>query len=232
MTRTEPNPPVRTKICGLTRPEEAIACLQAGADWIGLNFHPSSSRFVSHAQAREILDAVGDASRVVALFVNRPTDEVGATADALGIQIVQLHGDEPPGDLLTLGRFQLIRAFRLGSAADIDAMERYRQDARRMGREPDAVLVDAFVEGQAGGTGKSLDDSILGRIPPLPRLILAGGLTPENVAERAERARPWMVDVASGVESSPGRKDPAKVAHFIRASRGGDPAVDIRNPRL
>jgi phosphoribosylanthranilate isomerase len=88
-----------------------------------------------------------------------------------------------------------------------------------MGRSPDAVLVDAQVPGQAGGTARLVAEHVLAEIPPLPRLILAGGLTPENVAERIARARPWMVDVASGVESSPGRKDPAKVAAFIRAAR-------------
>jgi phosphoribosylanthranilate isomerase len=98
-------------------------------------------------------------------------------------------------------------------------MNNYLERASAAGRSPDAVLVDAHVLGQVGGTATLVAEDVLAEIPPLPRLILAGGLTPENVAERVARAHPWMVDVASGVESSPGRKDPAKVAAFIQAAR-------------
>jgi phosphoribosylanthranilate isomerase len=132
---------------------------------------------------------------------------------------IQLHGDESPEDLNALDRFWIIRAFRLGTADDVDAMKDYLSRAEALGRPPDAVLVDAFVRGQPGGTGMLLAEEVARRIPPVSRLILAGGLTPDNVAEQVARLRPWMVDVASGVESAPGRKDPAKVAAFIRAAR-------------
>ena len=99
-------------------------------------------------------------------------------------------------------------------------MRLYLDQCQVVGRLPDAVLVDAFVPGQAGGTATLVSDEILAQVPRFQRLIIAGGLTPDNVASRVGRARPWMVDVASGVESSPGRKDPVKVAAFIRAARG------------
>ena len=210
---------VRVKICGLTRVDEAVACVQAGADLIGLNFHCGSARFVDLSRAGEIIAAIARPARTVGLFVNRPADEVARIADQLGLVYIQLHGEEPPEDLRVLDRFSIIRAFRLGSVADIGAMNNYLERARAAGRSPDAVLVDAHVPGRVGGTATLVAQDVLAEIPPLPRLILAGGLTPENVAERVERARPWMVDVASGVESSPGRKDAVKVAAFIQAAR-------------
>jgi phosphoribosylanthranilate isomerase len=210
---------VRVKICGLTRVDEAVACVQAGADLIGLNFHCGSARFVDLSRAGEIIAAIARPARTVGLFVNRPADEVARVADQLGLVYIQLHGDDPPEDLRVLDRFSIIRAFRLGSVADIGAMNNYLERARAAGRSPDAVLVDAHVPGRVGGTATLVAQDVLAEIPPLPRLILAGGLTPENVAERVERARPWMVDVASGVESSPGRKDAVKVAAFIQAAR-------------
>jgi phosphoribosylanthranilate isomerase len=210
---------VRVKICGLTCVDEAVACVQAGADLIGLNFHSGSSRFVDLSRAKEIIAAVARPAQAVGLFVNRPAEEVARIADQLGLVYLQLHGDEPPEDLRVLDRFWIIRAFRLGSVADIGAMNDYLERARATGRSPDAVLVDAHVPGRVGGTATLVAEDVLAEIPPLPRLILAGGLTAENVAERVAQARPWMVDVASGVESSPGRKDAVKVAAFIQAAR-------------
>ena len=222
---------VRIKICGLTRVDEALACLNAGADWIGLNFHPRSSRFVERERARDIVAAVADASRVVGLFVDIPPDEVGEIAEDLGLQVVQLHGQEPALDLPALARFRIVRAFRLGCPKDIPAMLEYLDQARILGRAPDAVLVDAAVPGQAGGTGTPVAAELLDRLPPLPHLILAGGLDADNVASRIRRVRPWMVDVASGVESAPGRKDPAQVHAFIRAARSVLVAGMVDNPR-
>jgi phosphoribosylanthranilate isomerase len=226
---------VRIKICGLTRVDEALACAQAGADWIGLNFHPPSPRSISFEVAREIVGSLKDRERssgpvgVVGLFVNRPPAEVAACADRLGLDSIQLHGDEPPEDLVALGERTIIRAFRLGGAADIARMTAYLQRARELGRLPDAVLIDAFVAGQPGGTGATIAGELLENLPSLPRLILAGGLTPTNVAERINLARPWMVDVASGVEASPGRKDPAQVRAFILAAREASRAGQAEN---
>ncbi len=222
---------VRVKICGLTRVDEALACLTAGADWIGLNFHPPSPRFVARERAKEIMAAVAGPPRVVGVFVDRPAEEVARIAGELGLQIVQLHGREPPEALPALARFQIIRSFRLGDVADIRAMLEYLERARSLGRSPDAILVDAAVPGRAGGTGTLVAETLLDQLPPLPRLILAGGLHPANVAARIARVRPWMVDVASGVESSPGRKDLAKVAEFIRVARAAVMDEMVDNPR-
>lgn len=208
---------VGVKICGLTRVDEALACARMGAQWIGLNFHPASPRYVRPAEAAAIIAALPSSAAAVGVFVDRPAAEVAEAADRLGLQIVQLHGLEPPEDLVALDRFQVVRAFRLDGAAGWSGVTEYLARARALGRVPDAVLIDAYVTGQSGGTGTTIALELLDCVPPLHRLILAGGLTHQNVAERIARARPWMVDVASGVEKAPGRKDLAQVAAFIRA---------------
>lgn len=216
-----PYPTVRIKVCGLTSVADALACATAGVDWVGLNFHPASPRYVDPTLAAEIVAALPKSTQAVGLFVNRPPDEVATLAERLGIGIVQLHGHEPPEDLPILGRLRIVRAFRIGSAESIAAMVAYLRRAEDLGRSPDEVLVDAYVPGRDGGTGQAIADDLFPLLPALPRLILAGGLTPENVAERVARVRPWMVDVASGVESRPGRKDPLRVAGFIQGVRAG-----------
>jgi phosphoribosylanthranilate isomerase len=163
--------------------------------------------------------ALPSPARAVGLFVDRPASEVADVAAAVGLSAVQLHGNEPPEYLRALDHLCIIKAFRLGRAADVGAMSDYLVQAGQLGRMPDAVLIDAQVDGIVGGTGTLVADVLLPLLPAFPRLILAGGLTPENVAERLLRVRPWMADVASGVESSPGRKDLAKVRSFIHAAR-------------
>jgi len=212
--------PVRIKICGLTSVAEALACASAGADWIGLNFHPPSPRGIDPVLAAEIVAALPASVAAVGLFVDQPPSTVAQVADRLGLRIVQLHGHEPPDDLLALKHLQVVWAFRIGGPEGIDRLKRDLLRADELGCPPAAVLVDADVAGLPGGTGRSIAADLLDLLPPLPRLVLAGGLTPENVADRVARVRPWMVDVASGVESAPGRKDPARVAAFIRAARG------------
>ena len=212
---------VRVKVCGVTNVAAALAIARAGADWIGLNFHPGSPRRVDPAIAAAIVAALPPTTRAVALFVDRPPDEVAAVAARIGARIVQLHGDEPPDDLLALPGLEVVRAFRLADAAAIGRMIAHIDRAAKLGRAPDAVLVDAYVAGRPGGTGHSIPDDVLGALPRTSRLILAGGLTPENVADRIARVRPWMVDVAGGVESAPGRKDFDRVNAFLRAVRGG-----------
>jgi phosphoribosylanthranilate isomerase len=210
---------VKIKVCGLTTPADAIACVEAGVDWVGLNFHPLSPRFVDRGRAAEIRRALGDCLGVVGLFVDRPADEVLATARTIGLDFVQLHGDEPPEYLAELARLQVVKAFRVRDAESASAIVRYVERAEALGHPLHAVLVDAYVAGRSGGTGVAIADDLLGLIPAHPRLILAGGLTPENVAERAAVVGPWMVDVASGVESEPGRKCPERIGAFIAASR-------------
>lgn len=212
-------PDVRVKICGLTCVEDAIACAESGADWIGLNFHRPSPRCITAEVAAEILSVLPDRVTAVGVFVDRPPAEVAGIADRLGLGVVQLHGQEPLEDLAALRGLRVIRAFRLRTAEGWSHITDFLSRAEALGHPPEGVLVDAYVPGLPGGTGMVIDHSLLDARPPLPRLILAGGLTAENVGERIARARPWMVDVASGVESSPGRKDTAAVAAFIRAAR-------------
>jgi phosphoribosylanthranilate isomerase len=211
---------VKIKVCGVTTVADAVAVAAAGVDWIGLNFHPPSPRYVDPTLAAAIVGVLPAGTEAVGLFVDRGPGEVAELAARVGLTIVQLHGKEPPEDLRALQHLRVVRAFRLGDARAIGAMIEYLNYASWLGRAPDAVLVDAFVPGQQGGTGHGIDPWLLDNLPSFPRLILAGGLTPENVAERVARVRPWMVDVASGVESSPGHKDPERVAAFVRAARG------------
>jgi phosphoribosylanthranilate isomerase len=215
---------VKVKVCGLTEVVNALACAEAGADWIGLNFHPASPRSISVGRGAEIAEALDGKANPVGLFVDRPFDEVVETIRKIGpMDTIQLHGDEPPEYLLDCLNFsptlRVIRAFRLSDVGSVDRMLTYLDRADQLGCPPHAILVDAHVPGRPGGTGRSIPHEILDRLPDHPHLILAGGLTPENVAERMALVRPWMVDVASGVESSPGVKDVAKVSAFVVATR-------------
>jgi phosphoribosylanthranilate isomerase len=223
-------PRVRIKVCGLTSPAEASACVTAGVDWIGLNFHPGSPRRVDPARAADIVAALPSPSHAVGLFVDRPPHEVAAVAAQLGLEIVQLHGNEPPADLLPLSHLKIVRAFRIRDAGSIEAMLDYLRRCEGLGRAPDAILLDAHVDGLAGGTGQTIAADLLAILPQLPGLILAGGLTPDNVAERVQRVRPWMVDVASSVESAPGRKDLALVAAFVRSVTAAGPLSVSEHP--
>lgn len=211
----------RVKVCGVRSVADARAVARAGADWIGLNFHPTSPRRVDEATARAIVAALDGLAEPLGLFVDRPSAEVADVAARVGLRRVQLHGAEPPEELSRLSRrgLAVVKAFRLGTRADIDRMIAYLRAAEALGAAPEAVLVDAFVAGLPGGTGRPIAAELLAGLPPLPRLILAGGLTPENVAERVAAVRPWMVDVAGGVESAPGSKDPARVAALVGALR-------------
>jgi phosphoribosylanthranilate isomerase len=218
------------KVCGLMSPADAGMVASAGADWIGLNFHPSSPRFLDLETAAAILGALPTATSAVGLFVDRPPAEVLAIADRLGLRIIQLHGHEPPEDVAAMKQAGLtvVRAFRLRDAGSIAELRSYLERSEAL----DAVLIDAFDPRHAGGTGRLIAEDLLAMVPQLPRLILAGGLTPANVAERVARVRPWMVDVASGVESAPGRKDPAGVAAFIRAARSGYQSGEAISPQM
>jgi phosphoribosylanthranilate isomerase len=209
---------VRVKICGLTRVDEATACAHAGADWIGLNFYPGSPRFVPEAEAALIVAALPQSVSAVGIFVDTPPAVVADVAARLGLAIVQLYGDGPADELRELDHLRVIRAFRLEHTGSWVKVNGYLERAQALGRSPDAVLIDTYRAGQAGGTGATIADDILDGIPPCPRLILAGGLTPHNVTAKVARVRPWMVDVASGVETAPGRKDLALVTAFITAA--------------
>lgn len=198
------------KICGITCIEDARLAVAAGADALGFVFHPASPRAVAVDAAAAIVAAVGPFVTSVALFVDAAPQRVGAVLAATGIQLAQFHGSESPDYCAAFGR-PYIKAIRM--APDLDpsaAAQRY----------PDAAawLFDAWDPALAGGTGTAFDWSRLPAAPARP-LILAGGLTAANVGEAIRRARPYAVDVSSGVESTPGRKDPERLRAFLAAVR-------------
>jgi phosphoribosylanthranilate isomerase len=211
---------VRVKVCGLTSVDQARACAELGADWVGLNFYPPSPRYIEPQCAAEIVAALPGTVSAVGVFADQPAVLVSELAARVGLSIVQLHGEEPPEELLALRHLRVVKAFRLESGSDWARVSGYLVRVHSLGCQVEAVLVDAFVPGLPGGTGRLIADSVFEDVPHLPRLILSGGLTPQNVAGRVARLNPWMVDVAGGVESAPGQKDLSRVAAFIAAARG------------
>jgi len=210
-------PTVRVKICGVTTPADARHAAEVGADAVGLNFYPKSPRFLTPAAAAAIVRALPPFTATVGVFVGMPLRQACAVAFQLGLRGVQTYDDRPPND--DPFPFAHIPAFRVADAAQLDAVRAYVEAARTAGRTPAAVLIDSFVPGQMGGTGHVAPWHLLAGFDPGVPVILAGGLTPENVTEAVAAVRPWGVDVASGVESSPGVKDPDKVERFVRAVR-------------
>jgi len=210
----------RIKICGITSAADAAHAARAGADAVGLNFFAGCKRCVTQPQAAEILAALPRGVTKVGVFVNEEAGVVCRTCDQLGLDWIQLHGDEPPGYLAGLGGRAVLRALRLDEAAMGPAAQ-FLADCRRLGTLPQAVLVDTHAPGQFGGTGQPFNwDLLTGQtdwLGGLP-LVLAGGLTPDNVADAIRRVHPAAVDTASGVERSPGVKEPGLVAAFVRAA--------------
>jgi len=196
------------KICGVTTPADAAMIVAAGADAIGVNLWPGSKRYVAPAAARDILAVVPAGILKVGVFVDAPAHEVEQLVDELGLDHAQLHGDESPAHFGQLDR-RLIRVVRVRDASSFDA---------EAGWSPAMWLYDAFVDGYGGG-GVAAPWPLIAAQARRPYL-LAGGLTPENVAAAIAATNPDGVDVASGVESSAREKDPAKVAALIVAARG------------
>jgi phosphoribosylanthranilate isomerase len=214
------------KICGITRPGDAAAAICAGADWLGFNFYPASPRFVEPALARTLLLEIKPPVIPIALFVHAERAAILDTANSLGISHVQLHDDQSRSLIPVLREIGLtvIQAVRLGRPSDVAHQLSWLLDSTSSRSWPDYVLLDAQVEGQFGGTGRTIPletlDAVAALRDELPPLVLAGGLSPENVVERVALLKPAGVDVASGVESAPGRKDPQKLEAFIAATRG------------
>jgi len=201
---------VEVKICGLTTRDDAVRCASLGADAIGLNFWPQSPRHTDIDTAQRIVEALGDRVETVGVFVDFDLSQIREILQKTGISWAQMHGDEPPELVAAL----LPQAYKAIGVKDGSAIEL----ARRYPGEH--LLLDASVPGMPGGTGRTFDWSIASEVAKERKLTLAGGLTPENVAEAVRIVRPFRVDVASGVESAPGRKDPEKVAAFIEAAKG------------
>lgn len=200
--------PVRVKICGICTPEDARAAVAAGADLLGLNFVPGTPRALTVEAACAIADAVPGAS-LVGVFVDAPRATVEETAAAVGLAALQFHGDEDPAYCRGWA-WRTIKALRVRPDLDVAAAAaRYATDY---------LMLDGWQLGVPGGTGVAFEPAAAARLPAA-RLFVAGGLRPDTVAEVVRRLRPYAVDVASGVEDRPGRKDHAKVEEFIRRAK-------------
>lgn len=208
------------KICGVTRAEDAAMAVTAGADWLGLNFWPPSKRFVSldaalavARAARDAADAAGRTVALVGVFVNQPAEDIRRIHSDVGLDHVQLHGDETPEDCAHLAAtgLSVIKAIALGAAEDLDRLAAYPVTT---------YLVDTPTPGY-GGSGRAFDWSLArAACRAGARILLAGGLAPDNVARAVAEVAPLGVDVASGVERAPGIKDAARVRAFVAAARG------------
>jgi phosphoribosylanthranilate isomerase len=205
---------VFVKICGITIPEDGLLAAEAGADAVGFVFYPMSPRRVEPVQAAAIARELPPLLARVGVFVDAPRDQMARTADEVGLDLLQLHGDEPPEALKGLPR-RALKAVRVGADFSPDDALRYRAAA--------GVVVDTRLVGQTampGGTGTPFDwTRVRGLRDQVSFLMLAGGLDPDNVAEAIHEVRPHAVDVSSGVERLPGRKDPARVRAFVDAVR-------------
>jgi phosphoribosylanthranilate isomerase len=209
---------IRIKICGVTTPADAERAAALGADAIGINFYGRSPRYVGPNDAPAILRVLPPFVDAVGLFVDTDIVRISDLADALQIRTVQVHGDDVP--IWGSKCYGIIRAFPVTDAASLASITRYVQIASAIENcVMPAVLVDAHVPGMHGGTGQTAPWRLLAGFDPGVPLILAGGLTPDNVAEAIRIVRPYAVDVASGVESAPGRKDPDKLRRFIENAR-------------
>ncbi|WP_213876624.1 phosphoribosylanthranilate isomerase [Pseudomonas sp. dw_358] len=201
---------VRSKICGITRIEDALAAAEAGADAIGLVFYEKSPRAVSVQQARAILAALPPFVTTVGLFVNASSCELEEILEAVPLDLLQFHGDEPPEQCSRYAR-PYIKALRVRAGDDLEAQCQRYASAR-------GILLDTFVQGVPGGTGEAFDWSLVPEHLSQP-IILAGGLSADNVGQAIARVRPYAVDVSGGVEAAKGIKDPHKIEAFMRAVR-------------
>jgi phosphoribosylanthranilate isomerase len=204
---------MRVKICGITNLEDALLAVEAGADALGFNFYRRSPRFITPVDARRIIERLPISILTVGIFVNEESPEtVTRIADEACVGAVQLHGDETQEFCRALGdeRFR-IKALRVGAGFRPERVADY---------EVEAILLDAFDAQQHGGTGRNFDWRLARQARELvPKLFLAGGLSPDNISEAIAAVEPYGVDACSGLESAPGRKDAARVRDFIARAR-------------
>ena len=216
--------PLRIKICGVTNPEDIHLCAEAGADAIGINFHPGSPRYVDPRQAAPLVRTIPPLMSAVGVFVDQSMRQMCAIAYQLGLRGIQHHGEKR--EVADSFPFAFVPAFRVKDESSLSTIRVYLDACRNAGFPPSAILVDAHVEGQHGGTGRTAPWELVANFKSDVPLILAGGLTPENVAEAIRMVRPAAIDVASGVERSPGKKDADKVRRFIANAREAAAKVD------
>lgn len=197
------------KICGITSLEDALAAIDAGADYLGFNFYPASPRYITPEACTQITAVLREKHpqvQLVGVFVNMPVDQIKTIMTDCALRMAQFHGDESPGMLASLSG-RAFKAFR-GVPVNVTGYAR--------GEAP-ALLIDSSVKDAYGGTGVTTDWVAAADLAKRFPLLLAGGLTPENVGEAIRQVHPWGVDTASGVESSPGKKDAARMKAFVKA---------------
>ena len=197
---------VRVKVCGVRSFEEAEASLDAGADVLGFNFWPSSPRYIAPNAAREVITKLSPVVSTVGVFVNDVADRITEIAFDLKLTAVQLHGDESPEFCAALDSIKTIKAIRVGQDFDLNVINSYPVSM---------VLLDSNIKGSYGGTGQRFDWRIAVEAKRFARIILAGGLNTENVWDAITHVRPSAIDVCSGVEAEPGRKDLDKLRRFM-----------------
>jgi len=203
---------IRVKICGITNAVDALAAVEAGANLLGFNFYAKSLRQISEAEAAKIRPQLPKKVEAVGIFVNALASEVAALHKSLKLDAVQLHGDESPEDVAEIaGGVPVFKAFRIEPDFPLETLDQYP--------EAFAFLFDASYRGQYGGTGRTTDWDVARRAARSHRIILAGGLKVENVAAAVRIVRPYGVDVASGVELKPGKKDHGRLREFIQEVR-------------
>ena len=201
---------VKIKICGLTNAEDALAAVEAGADMLGFVFWEKSPRYVTIETARDIARSLPPATTRVGVFVDARVEQVMFSLRICDFSALQFHGQESPSFCQQFS-VMTIKAFRVRDAASLQAMSDY---------DTDAFLLDSQVEGKPGGTGETFDWSLAAAAKKFDKpIFLAGGLTPQNVAAAVRAAQPFAVDVSSGVEAAPGKKDPQKMRDFVAAVR-------------
>ena len=205
---------LRVKICGITRPEDARAAIEAGADALGFNFWRPGKRYIAPEAAAAIIATLPADVWKVGVFVDEPPDSVLEIVRRTGLTAVQLHGSESPEYVASLGGIPKVKAFRMDEGFQVERLGAYAADA---------FLLDSAGP-QPGGNGAVFDWERAAAAKSCGRVVLAGGLTPENVGEAVSRVRPWAVDVASGVESEPGVKDPRRMIEFVRRARQAEAA--------
>lgn len=197
------------KICGITNLEDAQHAVRCGADAIGFVFFEESPRFISHRRAADIAESLPEHISKIGVFVNSDLKFVRDIVKHVNLSAVQLLGNDGPDDLVNF-ETSVIKVFRVKKDFDVEVMKNYIVDA---------FLLDAFQQGSFGGTGKTFDWNLAVKAKEYGRIILSGGLTPENVEDAVRFVRPYGVDVSSGVESAPGKKSPAKVREFIMRAK-------------
>jgi phosphoribosylanthranilate isomerase len=204
---------IRVKICGITNPDDAAAAVEAGADALGFVLYRKSPRYVEPQVVKAIVASLPPFILPVGVFVNEEPKVVRDLMDVCGLALAQLHGDESAGYCETLGR-PVIKAIGLKDRASLLALAEYKGRAQVRG-----FLLDAFAPDTHGGTGHMTNWSIAAELAKSMTVILAGGLTPENVAAAIGSVRPYAVDVSTGVEASPGKKDHGKIRAFVQAAK-------------